>query len=158
MIKVVCCVSFSKSKSRLAREGFILSYRKQGWSSGDTTLLSPMGPDILPSLSIFFQPAERFGLKFYQLLPLVKTQMNKFATLVNPVVKNNYNDDDGALGLGFFRVYVSPRISCCCSSFPIIYMMRMIMIIIAINFTIISDQVVNGSRAAKHKVEIPPLL
>ena len=107
---------------------------------------------------IFFQPAERFGLKFCQLLPLVKTQMNKFATLVNPVVKNNYNDDDGALGLGFFRVFVSPRISCCCSSFPIIYMMRMIMIIIAINFTIISDQVVNGSRAAKHKVEIPPLL
>lgn len=32
------------------------------------------------------------------------------------------------------------------------------MVIIAISFTIISDQVVNGSRAAKHKVEIPPLL
>ena len=32
------------------------------------------------------------------------------------------------------------------------------MVIIAINFTIISDQDVNGSRAANHKVEIPPLL
>lgn len=32
------------------------------------------------------------------------------------------------------------------------------MIIIAINFTIISDQVFNGSRAAKHTVEIPALL
>ena len=43
----------ASAKESFGQGGVHSQLRETGWSSGDTTLLSPMGPDIKPSLSIF---------------------------------------------------------------------------------------------------------